>query len=111
MPKNRDSSGAVTPYIVRIRLGGLTDLGVGDWRRSRAAYLGHFAANDPFEPPASVDALEADLREAGRPVSFHRYPGTGHWFFEPDRSDAFNPAAAQLAWDRTLAFLRGSAQP
>ena len=85
--------------------------GGGDWRRSRAAYLGHFAANDPFEPPASVDALEADLREAGRPVSFHRYPGTGHWFFEPDRSDAFNPAAAQLAWDRTLAFLRGSAQP
>jgi carboxymethylenebutenolidase len=41
-------------------------------------------------------------------VSFHRYPGTGHWFFEPDRSQAFDQAAASLAWDRTLDFLRCS---
>ena len=45
---------------------------------------------------------------AGRPVIFYRYSGTGHWFFEPDRSQAYNQAAASLAWDRTLAFLRRS---
>ncbi len=68
--------------------------------------LGHFAENDPFEPSADVDALQAALRGAGRPAQFHRYPGTGHWFAEPDRTQAYDGAAATLAWQRTLAFLR-----
>jgi carboxymethylenebutenolidase len=80
--------------------------GGGDVSHSRAAYLGHFAENDPFEPRAGVDALEAALRKAGRPVTFHHYAGTGHWFFEPDRGDAYDRAAAELAWERTLAFLK-----
>jgi carboxymethylenebutenolidase len=82
--------------------------GPADFSSSKAAYLGHFAENDEFEPPPNVDYLEAALRDAGRPVTFYRYPGAGHWFFEPDRLDAFNQAAASLAWDRTLAFLRRS---
>jgi carboxymethylenebutenolidase len=77
----------------------------GNYSRSRAEYLGHFAEDDEFEPQSDVDQLEAALRSAGRPVSFHRYSNTGHWFFEPDRPDAYNQAAAALAWERTLAFL------
>lgn len=82
--------------------------GGGDYSNSRTAYLGHFAENDEFEPQSNVDELEESLRRAGRPVTFHRYSGTGHWFFEPDRSQAYNQAAASLAWDRTLAFLKRS---
>jgi carboxymethylenebutenolidase len=78
-----------------------------DYSRSRAAYLGHFAETDEFEPQSDVDMLEAAIQRAGRPVTFHRYAGAGHWFFEPDRPQAFNQAAASLAWDRTLAFLSG----
>jgi len=78
---------------------------------SGAAYLGHFAANDEFEPQSNVDELEDSLRRAGRPVTFHRYPDTGHWFCEPDREDAYDGEAARLAWDRTLAFLRESLSP
>jgi carboxymethylenebutenolidase len=77
-----------------------------DFSSSRAAYLGHFAENDQYESKSNVDNLEQSLRRAGRPVTFYRYPGTGHWFFESDRSDIYNQAAASLAWDRTLAFLR-----
>jgi carboxymethylenebutenolidase len=80
----------------------------GDYSNSRAAFLGHFAETDQFEPQSDVDELEAALSRAGRPVNFYRYPGTGHWFFESDRSQAFNQPAADLAWDRTLAFLRDS---
>lgn len=82
--------------------------GDDDFSSSRAAYLGHFAENDEFEPQSNVDELEESLRRAGRPVTFYRYPGTGHWFFEPDRLQAYDREAASLAWDRTLAFLNRS---
>lgn len=82
--------------------------GDGDYSSSRAAYLGHFAEMDEFEPRSNIDHLEESLRRAGRPVTFYHYSGTGHWFFEPDRVQAYNHAAASLAWDRTQAFLRRS---
>jgi carboxymethylenebutenolidase len=84
--------------------------GGGEHTKSRAAYLGHFAEKDEFEPESNVENLEASLRRAGRPVTFHRYKGTGHWFFEPDRSQAYNEAAASLAWSRTLSFLKHSSE-
>lgn len=80
--------------------------GGGDFSAARARYLGHFAGNDPYEPTANVDHLQRTLRDAGREVSFHRYPGVGHWFCEPDRTDAYDAAAATIAWERTLDFLR-----
>ena len=85
--------------------------GAADFGASRASYLGHFAEDDDFEPAEEVDALEAALRSAGRPVEFHRYPGTGHWFFEPDRPQAYDETSAKLAWERTLAFLKHAESP
>jgi carboxymethylenebutenolidase len=85
--------------------------GVDEHGGSRARYLGHFAENDPYEPQASVDHLEDSLRRAGRPVTFHRYAGAGHWFFEPDRAEAYRADAADLAWNRTLAFLQRPVRP
>jgi carboxymethylenebutenolidase len=82
--------------------------GGDDFSNSRADYLGHFAEKDEFEPQSNVDYLEDALRRAGRPATFYRYSDTGHWFFEPDRSQAYNQVAASLAWDRTLAFLKRS---
>src|SRR5215211_894480 len=52
--------------------------GGGDFSRSQAAYLGHFAEEDDFEPQSNVDELEDSLQAAGRPVTFYRYPDTGH---------------------------------
>ncbi|MDX1933196.1 MAG: dienelactone hydrolase family protein [Capsulimonadales bacterium] len=80
-------------------------LGETDFTAVRAAFLGHFAENDPWEPMEHVRWLEGQLRAAGREVTFHIYPGVGHWFPEADRPDAFDPDAARLAWDRTVAFL------
>jgi carboxymethylenebutenolidase len=79
-----------------------------DFTNSKAEYMGHFAENDEFETQSNVGSLEERLKRAGRPVTFHRYSGTGHWFFEPDRLQAYNQAAASLAWDRTLEFLKHS---
>jgi carboxymethylenebutenolidase len=76
-----------------------------DFRRAQAAYLGHFAQDDPFEPSESVAQLERELQEAGRQTTFYTYAGTTHWFFESNRPDAYNAEATALAWKRTLAFL------
>lgn len=68
--------------------------------------LGHFAEHDPFETAESVAEFEQALAKAGRAAEIHRYPGTGHWFAEPSRTDAYDPTAAGLAFDRTVRFLR-----
>lgn len=70
-----------------------------------AACQGHFAENDPYEPAEGVHAVEDRLRATGREVQFYTYPGTTHWFFESNRPE-YNPAAAGIAWQRTVEFLR-----
>lgn len=79
--------------------------GDGDFARAQATYLAHFAENDPYEPAEAVAWLTNALTAAGRSATFYHYAGVGHWFFEPDRVDAYNEAAATLAWERTVAFL------
>lgn len=68
--------------------------------KSKAKVLAHFAENDPFEDTEAARQMSAPNLEV------HIYPGTGHWFFEHNRPDAYNPEAAGLAWERTLAFLK-----
>jgi carboxymethylenebutenolidase len=78
--------------------------------RARVPMMGHFAASDPYETDEAIAAFESTLRSAGRDVVIHRYPGTGHWFAEPSR-DAWRPDAANLAFERTVAFLRKHLEP
>jgi carboxymethylenebutenolidase len=73
--------------------------------RSKAALLGHFAEEDEFTSDDEIREMEEAYRAAGLEATVHRYPGTGHWFAEPSRADAYNPDAAELAFSRTLAFL------
>jgi carboxymethylenebutenolidase len=42
---------------------------------------------------------------AGVDATFDFYPGLAHWFFESDRPE-YNPAAADLAWQRTVDFFK-----
>lgn len=71
-----------------------------DVSKTKARYQGHFAENDPFESTEEARKMQSDK------VEIHIYPGTGHWFFEDNRPDAYNAEAANLAWERTLAFLK-----
>ena len=77
-----------------------------DWSGLTAAVEGHLAENDDFFPPEAINALGAELREAGRDVVFHVYEGTGHGFAnEENPLGTWNEAAAATAWARTVAFL------
>ncbi len=76
-----------------------------NFSKTQASFLGHYAAEDKWEPIEGVRELENTLRQADQEVTFHHYQGTKHWFFEENRPDEYNPAAAGLAWSRTLEFL------
>jgi carboxymethylenebutenolidase len=77
-----------------------------DFNGARAAYLGHYAETDEWEPTEQVRGTEEALRSAGREVTFYTYPNVDHWFFEQDRPDSYDAEAARLAWERTMEFLR-----
>src|SRR6267378_4214260 len=81
-----------------------------DFSKARASFLGHFSPDDEWEPIDGVRATEEKIREAGRDVTFHFYPGTKHWFVEENRPVEYKRDAADLAWKRTLEFLDSKLQ-
>jgi carboxymethylenebutenolidase len=54
---------------------------------------------------AAWPAYEAALRAAGVRFTAYQYPGTQHGF-NNDTTPRYDAAAAQLAWSRTVAFLK-----
>ncbi|MCC6946861.1 MAG: dienelactone hydrolase family protein [Bradyrhizobiaceae bacterium] len=79
----------------------------------RAALLLHYAENDAGVN-AGIEAYEATLKANGKTYTIHRYPGTQHSFNNDTSAARYNKAAADLAWSRTIAFLReylGGARP
>ena len=73
--------------------------------------LAHWALHDDFFSISGVDALEGKLQQAGVHYDFERYDAK-HAFANP-KSDVrglpplqYNEAAAKLAWDRTMEFLK-----
>lgn len=72
----------------------------------RAPVLGLFAKRDESVPPDAVRELEARLRERGKQVETHIYPGTDHAFFNDTRPEVYDEEAARDAWRRTIEFLR-----
>jgi carboxymethylenebutenolidase len=80
-------------------------IGEADFSKIRADVLGHFSDADEWEPMEGIRWMEEAMRSAGVVLGLHIYPQLPHWFFEEDRPE-FNPEAAELAWTRTLEFLR-----
>lgn len=78
-----------------------------DWSGLTAPVLVHAADNDDFFPPDAVQALADKLNDAGKDVTVHVYPGTGHAFCnETNAIGTYDEEAARQAWVRTLEFLR-----
>ena len=81
-----------------------------DASRIQAPLMGHWATEDTPFPIAKVDELEKKLRDTHAKFEFHRYPA--QHAFANETADAKNlpylkhdPAAAELAWRRTMDFL------
>jgi carboxymethylenebutenolidase len=75
---------------------------VEDAAKVKTPLLIHFAAVDE-RINASWPAYEAALKAAGVNYTAYQYPGTQHGF-NNDTTPRYDPTAAKLAWERTLAF-------
>jgi carboxymethylenebutenolidase len=75
-----------------------------DYSGMTAAVLGHYAEKDGFFTPEAAEALATQLREMGKSVEIHIYPGTDHAFFNDTRPEVYDAEAARSLWERSLAF-------
>jgi len=76
-----------------------------DFDRLQAPVLGHWAEHDDWAN-ANASVIERELKQRGKPYEFHTYPGTKHAFFNDERPEVYDAAAAELSLSRTLAFFR-----
>ena len=71
----------------------------------RAPLLLHYAENDDGVN-AGIPAYEAALKADNKTYTMHTYPGTQHAFNNDTGAARYNKQAADLAWERTLAFFK-----
>ena len=75
-----------------------------DVPKIKGALLLHFAELDA-RVNASWPDYETALKAAGVSYEAHVYPGVNHGFHN-DTTPRYDKAAAELSWERTLAFFR-----
>ena len=81
--------------------------GKPDFTHIRGSVLGHFGTADAFISLKDAKTLETELRTAGVDVTFDKYTGAGHAFFnDTNRVGTYDAAAAAGSWQRTVRFLR-----
>jgi carboxymethylenebutenolidase len=84
--------------------------GVPDTYRSVTAPIqGHYGEQDEMYPVAEARKQEEQIREESQgPVEFFYYPA-GHAFHsDKDKLGTYHKESAELAWNRTLEFLRAN---
>lgn len=78
--------------------------GIEIWPEGMPAQV-HYAADDPWvEVEEEVAPLGEAVRGAGAVFEEYAYPGSGHLFTDPDRTE-YDPASSEEVWRRVLALL------
>lgn len=77
-----------------------------DYSKLNGPVLGLFAEKDAFVTPQTAREVDAAIKKAGKQSEIHIYPGVDHAFFNDERPDVYDQAAAADAWRRTLAHFR-----
>jgi carboxymethylenebutenolidase len=72
--------------------------------RIKGPVLGFFGQDDASIPVTAVKEFQAAMKQAGRSVDVHIYPGAGHAFANPTRTDAYRPQATKDSWEKMMTF-------
>jgi len=76
-----------------------------DVPKIKASLLLHYAGDDAWVNKG-IPAYEAALKKANVDYKVYMYEGTKHGFNDDTRVERYNKEAAQLAWQRTISFLK-----
>lgn len=76
-----------------------------DVSRLSGPVLAHFAKHDKSVSPEAAAALVEKIQDARKEIEAHTYDAK-HAFFNDQRPQVYDAASAELAWIRTLDFLR-----
>lgn len=74
------------------------------WPRGVAGQV-HTTVDDPWRDEG-IDGVVAAAEAVGAHIEVYDYPGKGHLFADPSKTDEFQPAEAELMWSRVLEFLQ-----
>jgi dienelactone hydrolase len=86
-------SGALPPDVIGI-----------SWPSGVPAQV-HYTEGDPFRRQDNVDAVLRAVRDAGGEVETFDYPGDGHLFADPSKTDEYQPEEAEVMWARVIDFV------
>jgi carboxymethylenebutenolidase len=89
-------------YRAVVFYGTTPDLGL---ESINAPVLAHYASRDRAITGNSQWTAR-EMKRLGKQYTYYIYDGTDHAFFNDTNVPAHNPAAAKVAWTRTLQFLR-----
>jgi len=78
-----------------------------DVPKIKAPLMLHYAGLDE-RINAGIDAYKAALEKNGKSFEIHVYDGVNHAFNNDTSAARYDKAAAELAWSRTIAFLKAS---
>lgn len=87
-------SGALAPNLI----------GIDAWPAAVPGQI-HYTVGDPFRNQHEIDAVVAQMQQAGAPLDVFDYPGDGHLFTDASLPNEYDEASADLLWSRVLTFL------
>jgi carboxymethylenebutenolidase len=100
----------VPEFASAVSFYGLPPEDVADPTGIKAPLQTHFANQDDWCSPATADAFETKMRNAGKEVEIFRYDAA-HAFLNEQRLEAYDRPSAELAWSRMLEFWRRTLSP
>jgi len=84
---------------------GIPELPAAEFKKIKIPLICHFANKDGWITPAKVNDFEAALKQSKSKFEIYRYDAQ-HAFMNEARPEVYDAAKAELAWDRTLKFLK-----
>lgn len=99
------AAAAISEISAAVPFYGVPALDKVDYSKLSAPILAHFASRDEWATVAAAKGVKKQIEAHGGSMQLHVYEAD-HAFMNDTRPEVYQPEAAKIAWERTIAFLR-----